>query len=323
MKFYLERFLTFSNEKNIIAKAISVILALILWAYLNSSQVGRVSVDLPIEYRNLSEEFIISYASENISTVTLEGRKETLRTIDVSSLNLYVDLESPRVNEKWTYPVQLDTPQMPDTVGVSFSVERVDIMVEEKKKMSVEVIPVFTGDIKDGFVAGRIQIEPSTVEITGPASIIGGIEYINTEPVRLDEQEDGIDRSVSLVTPENSIQLSHSTARIRLPVIDMEKLYFLDIPLVIYSRGDQFDHFLSSETTRVYLKKDEEPELSPSELESFVDMIPIEENMESRQIKRKESELKVNLKPLTDEKDFDIVNYLPKTVKVISEHSGD
>ena len=54
MKSYFERFVAFSREKNIVAKAVSLMLALILWAYLNNSRVGRIRVDLPIEYRNLA-----------------------------------------------------------------------------------------------------------------------------------------------------------------------------------------------------------------------------------------------------------------------------
>jgi YbbR domain-containing protein len=69
-------------------------------------------------------------------------------------------------------------------------------------KKIVTIKPIFSGDLPDGFLVGNVRVDPSKIEIAGEASLIEGIDTINTENISLAKMKKNTKKVVKLDLPE-------------------------------------------------------------------------------------------------------------------------
>src|SRR6056297_1596746 len=92
------------NSHDLIPKLISLLLAVILWAYIVSTQVGEVKFNIPVEYRNLPKSLIVLEKEPPLISVVFKGKKDLLRNINTKNIKAYVNLKNPKRNKTTQYP---------------------------------------------------------------------------------------------------------------------------------------------------------------------------------------------------------------------------
>lgn len=171
-------------ERDSVLKIFSFVIAIIIWFYIIivlDPPVVTVIRDIPIRYtqQNALLEQGLSIVDENASSVEikLEGSRKRLVNINSKNISASVDLSSVSKAGTHTLPVTLAIPydylevvsKKPDMVEVT-----VDKLVEEKRNIRVKT----TGNPEAGYIAGTVELNPSTVLIKGAASVVSQISDV-------------------------------------------------------------------------------------------------------------------------------------------------
>lgn len=171
-------------EKDSFLKVFSFIIAIIIWFYIIivlDPPVVTVIRDIPIRYveQNALTEQGLSIVDQNKESVEikLEGSRKRLVNINSKNITASVDLATVTKAGTHTLPVNISIPyeyleivsKKPDTIEVT-----VDKLVEEKRNIRVKTV----GNPEAGYIAGTVELNPSTVLLKGAASVVGQISDV-------------------------------------------------------------------------------------------------------------------------------------------------
>jgi len=182
-------------RRNLGYKIISVVLAIIFWLWITSlsqptSLFGKTTINVPLVTYNQPPNLVIT---SNIPPITVQIDSDN-KGISVEDFYAYVDLTDAVAGEK-SYPVQMHAPE-----GVkieSISPSSVVISLDTVKDKIVPVLLDITGEPARGYeIKGEIILEPSVVNVRGPASILDKLESVTVEA-----NVTGMKQSVRLARP--------------------------------------------------------------------------------------------------------------------------
>jgi YbbR domain-containing protein len=166
-------------------KLLSVVLAGILWVYVNSIQEAERFLSVPIEIKNISENYLVSNELPEFAQLVLRGREEYLSLINEGEVTAYIDLEQNSVGEARKI-VKVDRREIPRGVSIKEIVPRlIDVRLEEAFRKKVKVVPVIVADLPEGYSFVDFSVDPETVEIQGPESILQNTSAVYTEEINI------------------------------------------------------------------------------------------------------------------------------------------
>jgi len=80
--------------------------------------------------------------------------------------------------------------------------KEIEIALDWRAEREVPVKPSIELDIADRYIqVGETRIEPKVVQVSGPSSQIGLIDYVSTEPLVLTEVQEDVDEPLVLLPP--------------------------------------------------------------------------------------------------------------------------
>ena len=247
-------------------KALYIILSLAaafgMWFYVNgSSDVDLPIDDIQVEFVNaesaLANKGLVLISGDDASVdLVLTMPRDLVYDFDAEHLHLYANLSS--VNSTGTqsiaYSIAYPPGVNPSQISVkSPTVQTVSVRVGELfRKNDVEVRVNLVGTVAEGYVAGRVQVLPSVLEVWGQQSDVAQVSYaqvtLNIENARSTVVEqleytlyDYDDHPIT----GSSIHAASDTVQVTMPVISAT-----EVPLVINFieepgvRIDDFDYSL-------------------------------------------------------------------------------
>ena len=231
-----------SNGRKALYIVVSVLVAFALWFYVNnSSSVDLTINDIPVEFIN-SETALANKGlvllSGNDATVDLELTmpRSLVYGFDTDRVRLIADLNS--INSTGTQSLTYNIAGV-DTSRVTVkspTIRTVSVRVGELyRKTDVEIRCKLLGNVADGYVAGRVQILPDTLEVWGQQSDVMNVSYaqvtLNIENARSTIVEmleyELYDYNDQLIEG-SSIHAASDTVQVTMPVISAT-----DVPLVV------------------------------------------------------------------------------------------
>lgn len=179
-------------------KIVSLLFATFLWVWVQSEQV--VNARLPVEIRWVLPEGMIPL--EPLLTqgmVEVEGVQAVVRGAQNRELVVEVDLSGARVGEATVdmseRPIQGLPPQL-RTRGLTPGSLRIQLDRASRRNLPVRIKRV--GEVEAGFAVRDVQIKPEVVEVIGPASVLRGMEEIQTEAVELSGLREDLEVQIPL-----------------------------------------------------------------------------------------------------------------------------
>ncbi len=261
-----------SNGRKAIYIIVSILIAFALWFWVNSTSNVDISIsDIPVEFINgesaLANKGLMLVSGDDAKVdLVLNMPRDIVFFFDTDHVRLIADLSSvsstgtQTISYSIIYPVGIN----PSQVSVkSPTVRNVSVRVGELfRKSDVEIRCKLVGNVADGYVAGRVQLLPETLEIWGQQSDVMQVSYaqvtLNIENARstivelleyeLHGYNDELIKSGSLHAANDAIQVT-------MPVISAT-----DVPLVVRFiedegvRAESFDYSL--DTSSVTLSGD-------------------------------------------------------------------
>ncbi len=194
-------------------RLIAFFVASTLWFYVVNSE--------PIEVHKRVELHFITPENKTISNIidwqvelTLKGARAFMYNVFESGERVEVNLTTYDYSSGGPISVRLT----PGDIPVPFGVEVVDISpsqfqveLERELTKSVRVSPQFIGSLPDGLRFVRRELTPNEVSVTGPQSMIRGLEQIRTEPIDLSGLRNSGNVAVRPASPDRRIFIRPTT----------------------------------------------------------------------------------------------------------------
>jgi len=249
-----------SNARKALYIISSILIAFVVWFYVNSAADVDLTINgIPVEFFNaetaLANKGLMLLDGSNATVdLVLTMPRNTVYGFDSDRVRLIADLSS--INspgtQSLTYNIAYPPGVNPSQVSVkSPTVRTVSVKVGELfRKNDVEIRVKLQGRVADGYVAGRVQLLPSTLEVWGQQTDVAQISYaqvtLNIENARstiVEQLKFALYDNEDQLINSGSIHSASDTIQVTMPVISAT-----DIPLVVNFveqpgvRLDSFDY---------------------------------------------------------------------------------
>lgn len=220
-------------------KLISVLLAGLLWLFVENEKTGLKSVEVALEYTNTPETLVLMPESRETVTAVIRGPEALLPRLREGSLTATVDLRAETNGDiRWLLT--------PEDVSVPYwaEVERVEpqqftFTLDRKASKVIPILPKVMGSVADGFVFKDYVVNPSKVTISGPESIIEGVREIWTDPLVIDGMTESFQLPVEVRADRPGISIESAEEHIVQVVIvpEIVERYFEGVPVVAVNQN--------------------------------------------------------------------------------------
>jgi YbbR domain-containing protein len=240
--------LIFSRE--LVPKLVAIVLSVILWAYIGSTKIGEVAFRIPVEFKNLSEDMIITNHSIKHVTIKLSGKKEELNNFNIKNVKAYVNLKKALPGDNIKFPINVAKEELPEGISIELVRNNVNLTIEKRLFSPVRVIPVIAGELKEGFIMGDVSVMPENVNISGQSEVIKKIKNLKTKQISVEDATHDVAVDVEIDTADYpGITVDPPVVSVVVPVVDTPNLKVFDRQIQVRKENPRFTCEL--ETSRI------------------------------------------------------------------------
>jgi YbbR domain-containing protein len=190
-----------------------------LWMAVANQASSEIGLEVPLEYRNIPAQLEITGDMTNTVQVRLRGSSNLIKDVTAKDVSTTIDLSKMGRGEKIVplSPQNVQAPFGAEVIRVNPSSVRFNL--ERTVTKTVSVMPTIIGQPADGYEAGKISVNPATMDIEGPESRVNSMLSIATVGIRLDRKQSTIDQTADLELPDPQIRLQHpSPVNVRIEI---------------------------------------------------------------------------------------------------------
>jgi YbbR domain-containing protein len=177
--------------------AISVVLATLFWAYTVSELKSVKDVTVPLQFANVPKDLlVVGEDARKTITVEFKGPPDMLKRVREEDVDARIDVSKlvpgPQVVEMGQENVRL-----PSSVEFVRTLPKlVHFTLDRRLRDSLPLQPNFTGRASSGLQVLSWSIDPPSVQVEGPESVIRKMKRLSTQPVPLDGRTADFDTPV-------------------------------------------------------------------------------------------------------------------------------
>lgn len=172
-------------SKDWVVKFISLCLAVLLWYFVGGEDDVEKNVMVPVEVINLPADLIISNKYKKGIEVTVRGPRSAILQMDKEQNPRQIDLS------KATPGTRVESMKK-DSIPVNRGVDvlrvqpsSIILSLDNLIQKELPINPVTTGSVATGYVLKQLTIDPKTITINGPETILSRVDVIQTTPINL------------------------------------------------------------------------------------------------------------------------------------------
>ncbi len=305
--------LRFNLFRNTGLKLISVLLAGLLWLFVENEKTGLKSVEVTLDYTNTPATLVLMPESREAVTAVIRGPEALLPRLREGSLTATVDLRAETEGEiRWLMTTDdVIVPYWAEVVRVE--PQQFTFTLDNRASKIIPVLPKVMGSVADGYVFKDYVVNPSRVTISGPESIIEGVREIWTDALVIDGMTESFQQTVAVRADRPGIIIESVEEHIVQVVIvpEIVERYFESVPVVAENQRhvmelgqDSVDVWLGG--PRLLLDK-----IRAERLSAVLDMSGLTPRAEGYEL-----EPTIRFTPPLAEKDQIDVSFYPSGVKV-------
>ena len=261
-------------RENSAFKALAVFLALFVW-YLSkeSGEPIQMSFFTPVVFKNVPDTYQVESDPTQINIVALTRNRESFNPLEIQAV---LDLSNSKPGQT---PYQISERDILSPLEVKIAriqPTQVELSIEELIEAELPIEPRFQGKPKKGFLLDSIAINPSTIRVQGPKSIVEPIKRVMTSQIDLNGLDKSLDLIVQLDLPQNNIlirdqDIDYYTAEIRIKSLPIKKR-FDNVP--VYLRNTVFVSVINPSVFNVFVEGPAEVlnSLQPAEIYGIIDL---------------------------------------------------
>lgn len=227
------------------AKIVCLSLALLLFMFYRMSTLEQRVFSVPVRIQT-NGELVPAASYPRTVTVRLRGETDILYPIEERDISVFFDLTNLEREGEFRIPLQV---QIAGPTGENAVLEatvepaEISMRVENRTVKKVPVTPSFTGYPEAGYEFDGYLINPVSVEVSGPRTMVDNIEEMLTEPIDLSGRNAGFDGSALLVNRSPLITVSSGGTveyRVRITNTIITRT-FTDVPVSFDSLDPRFE----------------------------------------------------------------------------------
>lgn len=169
--------------ENLGLKIAAILLSIVLWFFVTSRGQSEISIDVPLEFKNIPSGLeMVNHGMKTI-TLNIKGQERIIKTIRSSDVRVALDLSRAKKGEG-VYYINRDDIKLPHAGTVTnIDPSSVRVITEETASKTVKVVPVIIGEPARGYYLKSIEVSPQTLIIEGVRSEIAKASTLKTEPL--------------------------------------------------------------------------------------------------------------------------------------------
>jgi len=212
------------RPKNWVLKLLSLLFALFLWYFVVGEDKVDMNVSIPVEIVNLPRELIISNQFKKQLEMTVSGQRSLIRGMTEQHISRTIDLSK-------ASPGAVVIQNTPDSISLprGLSILRVQpptltLLLDRLILKEIPIKPNLVGKVHRDYRLDSAIADPPTLEISGPQSILGQEEILNTDPIDINDLKESTVKQVSLaLKPEIADLIGEPVVAVRLNLIELKK----------------------------------------------------------------------------------------------------
>ena len=183
--------------KNPTLKVISLILAIILWVFVQSKSGGEVGLVVPLEFYRVPTNLIVTHVTDEAINVRINGSVMQLQRLPTREIRARIDLSRarPGTNSFDILPDNFNIPKVLEVTQISPSSVKVEL--DRVIDKIVHVKAVVKGRPARGYRVIKISVDPPYINLQGARSQLTGLKEVSTEEVDIS----GLKETVEIETP--------------------------------------------------------------------------------------------------------------------------
>jgi YbbR domain-containing protein len=187
----------------------SLVFAVGLWLFVNVGQKpAEWPFQVPVELRNVPSEVMVSNAGVDRVEVRMIGPPAVLSTVDANSMKIVLDLEGARPGNS-TFRLGPDFFNPPRGVRIArINPSVINLRLDSVAARSLPVTVRFGGKVPVGYKIARVEVNPMTVKVQGPANEVNRMGSVDTQPIELEGKGGQFKKEVRLSSDGQLVSLS-------------------------------------------------------------------------------------------------------------------
>ena len=190
---------------------LSIVIAIAFWVYVDNNDGGtkvivtpdEIPIDFVGENTTLADRGLMLLAdSDQTVSLKLEATRKVIARLDTTKIRIQADLSGvtatgwQKVNYKILYPSTVSSSSITVTYASAYTVS---VDIGELYSRDVPIHCEVQGNVADGYIAGELSYQPSTLELRGDEDLVDQVSYAKVVLK--------IDNAVSTVTQMLDYQL--------------------------------------------------------------------------------------------------------------------
>ena len=185
--------------ENLLLKAISLIIAFMLWGFLMIEKKSEMALTIPIRVENIPAGLVMTEPPPTDVRVVVRGTRTQLSTLD-SQVPYVIDLTASKaglsvfdvVPEKIILPRGLQI--------VHMSPAQFTIRLSTAVRRNLPVALRFRGELPPGYSLKKVTVNPEVITIDAAKEEISGLKSIESEPIDLSPLRGDVQLNTDLAT---------------------------------------------------------------------------------------------------------------------------
>ena len=171
------------SPKDWVLRFVSLGLAIVLWYFVGGEDIVNKNVMVPVEIINLPRDLVISNQFKKEIEVSVSGPRSLILDIGKRNLSRQVDLAQATPG---TMVLENDNDVINVPRGVKvlrIQPKSVILSLDKMIQKQFPVNPVTVGVLAPDFILKEIRMEPDSISITGPQTVLSQFEVLRTKAI--------------------------------------------------------------------------------------------------------------------------------------------
>ena len=199
-------------------KLVAIIAACTLWFFVATSEQSQIALPAPVEYVGLPAELVVVGGQRETLDVEVRAVRSVVARLGPETVRVRVDLTGLSQGESVVQLTPADVLAPPGATVTRITPGRLQLTMAPAATGSVKVVPQVRGTPAAGFAIKRVEVEPTSVRITGPRSTIEMRGEVSTVPIDVSGSRRSVTQSVGLLLPASTYLTRERTVRVTVEI---------------------------------------------------------------------------------------------------------
>ena len=200
--------------ENLGLKISAVLIAVLLWLFVTSRGQSEMSLEIPVEFKDVPVGLGIASTSAKMVNVTIKGQERVMKNVRPTDVRVFIDLSKAKKGEG-SFRISQDDIKLPYAMKVmNIEPTTLRVKLDETATKLVTVNPVITGTPGKGFYVKAIEVEPKSIVIQGLKTEVRKIGEIRTETMDISGIGETVTQELNVDASGANIKLEKDRVRV-------------------------------------------------------------------------------------------------------------